>query len=125
MAADRVLILDDDPVVGLVLVLGVQACGFEAQLCAEPDELLAAVRQGAASHVVVDLSLRQGSGQQVLRQLAALGCRARVVICSGAERAELDNALALAAALGLATAGVLVKPFRQAELRALLLPAAP
>ncbi|MFN0185812.1 MAG: hypothetical protein ACKVQR_18535, partial [Aquabacterium sp.] len=62
---------------------------------------------------------------QVLHRVAAAGCRARVLICSGAASVDLDEALALARQLGLPTAGTLPKPYRLAQLRQLLDGAAP
>lgn len=81
------------------------------------------MRDWQPSHVAVDLLMPEMSGVEVLRQLAAMGCSARIIVSSGAGLGELDAALAEAQALGLQTAGVLPKPFSLAAVRALLKPA--
>lgn len=116
----RLLILDDDPTVGQILLLAARASGFESRLCTEAAEFLAALTPWAPSHLAIDLTLPDSSGLEVLRAVAGAGCQARVIICSGAGRSELDEALAEARALSLPTAGVLPKPFTLAGLRALL-----
>lgn len=120
----RLLILDDDPTVGQILLLAARSSGFEAQLCTEVAAFFAELADWAPSHLAIDLTLPGDSGLAVLRRVAQAGCRARVIVCSGAGHAELDEALAEARALGLTTAGALPKPFTLAGLRALLADAA-
>lgn len=120
MARGRLLVLDDDLTVGQILVMGAQASGFEAQLCDAVAVFLDRLGDWAPTHLAVDLTLPGTSGVEVLRRVAAAGCRARIIICSGASRVELDAALHEARSLGLVTAGVLPKPFRLAGLREVL-----
>jgi DNA-binding response OmpR family regulator len=120
MGAGRLLVLDDDATVGQILVAGAQASGFEARLCDTVPAFLAALDDWAPTHLAIDLTLPGSSGVQVLQQVAQAGCRARIIVCSGSGAEELEAALEAARRLGLATAGVLPKPFRLAGLRALL-----
>jgi len=120
MARGRLLVLDDDPTVGQILVMGAQACGFEALLCDTVQAFLDRLADWAPTHLAVDLTLPGASGVEVLRRVADAGCRARIIVCSGASRIDLDAALQEARSLGLATAGVLSKPFRLAGLREVL-----
>lgn len=120
MAGGRLLVLDDDATVGQILVMGAQASGFEARLCEAVPAFLEALLGWAPTHLAIDLTLPDSSGVDVLHRVAEAGSRARIIICSGSGREELDAALAAARRLGLATAGVLSKPFRLAGLRALL-----
>ncbi len=120
MDGGRLLILDDDPTVAQILLLGAQATGFAARHCLAVDEFLDALDPWAPTHLAIDLTLPGTSGLDVLRAVAAAGCRARVIVCSGAGAHELEAALAEARALGLPTAGALPKPFRLAALRAVL-----
>ncbi len=101
-------------------MLAARACGCESRLCTELAEFLAALAPWAPSHLAIDLTLPDTSGLAVVREVARAGGRARVIICSGAGRSELDEALAEARALALPTSGVLTKPFTLASLRALL-----
>lgn len=120
MPGGRLLILDDDAMVGQLLQMAAQGAGFEAQRCEQHAAFFDAVRDWQPSHVAVDLLMPEMSGVEVLRQLAATGCSARIIVSSGAGLGELDAALAEAQALGLQTAGVLPKPFSLAAVRALL-----
>jgi len=120
MAAGRLLVLDDDATVGQILVMGAQASGFEARQCEAVPAFLEALLDWAPTHLAIDLTLPDGSGVDVLHRVAEAGSRARIIICSGSGTEELDAALQAARRLGLATAGVLPKPFRLAGLRALL-----
>ncbi len=120
MSGGRLLILDDDATVAQTLLLGAQAVGCSARHCPTVDEFFAALAPWAPTHLAIDLGLPGTSGVEVLRRVAAAGCRARVIVCSGAGTAELEHAVAEARVLGLDAAGVLPKPFRLAALRALL-----
>lgn len=120
MDRGRLLVLDDDDTVGQILCLGAQAAGFESRLCLRVDEFLQALAAWAPSHVSVDLTLAGSTGAEVLVALAGVGCRARVIVCSGAGPVALAEALREAQALGLPVAGALEKPFTLAALRGLL-----
>lgn len=120
MPGGRLLILDDDPTVGQILLMSAQASGFETMLCLEVQPFLEALRPWMPTHLAIDLTLPGTTGIEVLRQVAAAACQARIIICSGVGPAELDAALLEARSLGLSAAGVLPKPFRLAALRELL-----
>lgn len=120
MGAGRLLVLDDDPTVGQIVVAAARAAGFEARLCDAVPAFLAALADWAPTHLAIDLTLPGSSGVEVLRLVADAGSRARIIICSGAGAADLEAALQAAREFGLPTAGVLAKPFRLAGLRALL-----
>lgn len=120
MARGKLLILDDDPTIGQILVMSAQACDFEARLCEVVPDFLARLGDWAPTHLAVDLTLPGTTGVEVLRRVADAGCRARIIVCSGASRVDLDAALQEGLALGLPAAGVLPKPFRLAQLRELL-----
>lgn len=120
MGRGRLLILDDDATVGQILVLMAQACQFDTRWCETAPEFLGCLADWAPTHLAIDLTLPDTTGVEVLRQVAGAGCRAGVIVCSGAGRGELDDALQACRSLGLSAAGVLPKPFRLAEVRALL-----
>ncbi|MGK2898980.1 MAG: response regulator [Burkholderiaceae bacterium] len=120
MTGGRLLVLDDDATVGQILIAGARTSGFEACLCATVPAFLEALLDWTPTHLAIDLTLPGSSGVEVLHRVAEAGSRARIIICSGSGRDELDAALKAARGLGLAAAGALSKPFRLAELRALL-----
>lgn len=120
MAQGRLLVLDDDATVGQILVMGAQGVGFEARWCEEVPRFIQEVRAWEPTHVAVDLRMPGVQPEQVIQCLAEAQCQARIIVCSGAAPGDLQAALAQARALGLQVAGALAKPFRLAELRALL-----
>jgi DNA-binding response OmpR family regulator len=120
MAGGRLLVLDDDATVGQILVIGATSAGFEARLCLQADAFFAMLDAWAPTHVALDLSLPDIAPTQLMQRLAVSGCRAKVIIVSGAGRTELDEALNDARALGLDAPAALPKPFSMAVLRSLL-----
>ena len=122
-AAGRLLILDDDELVGILVETVGRLAGMATQLTAHHGAFFAALADATAeppSHVVIDLTMPGMPGEEVLRQLAVLQCRARVVVCSGADPERLAAAAVLADLLGLRFVGTLSKPFAPAALRRLL-----
>lgn len=70
--------------------------------------------------VAIDLSMPEMTGEQVMWRLAQQGCRARVMIMSGAGTHTLAQARRYGLTLGLDMAETLAKPFRVTELMARL-----
>ncbi len=118
--AERLLILDDEATIGELLMAVAIRLGFEARLCSCAASFFRATAEWSPTHLAIDLTMPDMSGQEVMRQLASDGCQARVIISSGAGREDINDALAQAQALGLRTAGALSKPFSLASVRALL-----
>ncbi|MEO8523168.1 MAG: response regulator [Caldimonas sp.] len=119
-AGARLLILDDDPIVGKVLGRIAERIGFAVVLTSKPSEFFSQVVQWQPSHVAIDLSMPEMDGVQVLGRLAESGCAARIIITSGAAMSDMNAALDRARALGLTVAGALPKPFSAPLLRSLL-----
>lgn len=116
----RLLILDDDALVGLLVESVARLAGLATCLTRAADEFYVAVDSWHPTHIVVDLTMPETTGEEVLAALAARGCTARIIVASGAETERLDRAVAQARAGGLDVAGALPKPFAAAALRALL-----
>lgn len=116
----RVLIIDDDALVGSMLVAHVRASGFEARVTDDPEKFYALAREWQPTFVIVDLVMGAVDGLTVLKELAAMGSDAAVVIASGMGSKVLDSARQYAAASGLAHGGVLHKPFRRSDVAAVL-----
>ncbi len=120
MPPARLLILDDDAMVGQILVMAAKGAGCEARWCERHEAFFEAVGDWQPTHIAVDLLMPDISGREVLHRLAAEGCQARVIVSSGLGAGELESVLGEARSLGLQTAGVLPKPFSLAAVRALL-----
>jgi EAL domain-containing protein (putative c-di-GMP-specific phosphodiesterase class I)/ActR/RegA family two-component response regulator len=120
MTGRRLLILDDDESIARTVGLIAQSGGAESRVCTDALEFLDLAQSWQPSHVFVDLQMPQMDGLQVLAELASRGCPARIIISSGVGARVLEAAVLSANELGLDVCGMLPKPFRLAELRALL-----
>jgi len=116
----RVLIIDDDHMVGRMLASHIRASGYEAKLTDDADEFIALAKEWQPTHVFVDLVMGTTDGLAVLGLLAEAGIEAAVVIQSGMGGRVLDAARQVAQANGLPYAGVLNKPFTRSDVAAVL-----
>jgi EAL domain-containing protein (putative c-di-GMP-specific phosphodiesterase class I) len=120
MNKGRLLILDDDLAVGQTLALVAKDLGMESRLTTSVGKFFASLDEWNPTHITVDLVMPDMDGVEVLRLLAARGCRARIIISSGVGSRILDAARRSAAEHGLDIAGVLPKPFLRSTLHAML-----
>ena len=107
----RVLVIDDDRLVGRMLVAHIRAAGHEAKVTDDPEEFLSLAESWRPTHVFVDLVMGDTDGLEMLTRLAEMKCTASVVIQSGMGGRVLEAARQFAEANGLAYAGLLPKPF--------------
>lgn len=117
---NRILILDDDLLVGQMILSHVKHFGYEGLFTDDPFEFLEVQKQWQPSHVIVDLVMAKMDGLEVLSQLANNGTGAAVIISSGVGSRVLDAAKRFADAYGLVIAGLLPKPFTRSDLESLL-----
>lgn len=120
MTEHRLLILDDDESIARTVALIAGSDGAQSRVCTDPHEFLDLAQSWSPTHLYVDLQMPQMDGLQVLSELASRRCRARIIICSGVGNRVLEAAVLSARELGLDVCGMLPKPFRLNELRALL-----
>lgn len=121
MSEPRLIILDDEPMVGHTMEGIAEAAGYRVRLTIDADEFFRALREFTPDCIAIDLIMPGMDGVQVMEALAQAGCRAGIIITSGSGQRVLDAASRAAAENGLRILGVLHKPFRPAELRSLLL----
>lgn len=116
----RLGVMDDDTAVASVAVSMVEALGGAGRTVTRLPELMALVEQWQPTHLIIDLVMPEVDGVQVLQALGEAGCRASIIVCSGMSDGVLDAAMRSATGHGLSVAGVLSKPFRLRDLKALL-----
>lgn len=111
----KVLVIEDDAVIGRALAQGLQEAGHECELVADGHSGLARAQMQLADVIVLDLALPELDGIDLLRQLRKLGIDTPVLILTSL--GSVDDRVA-----GLEAGGddYLVKPFAFPELLARL-----
>jgi EAL domain-containing protein (putative c-di-GMP-specific phosphodiesterase class I) len=120
MPKDRLLIVDDEPSVAALIEAVARGSNYDVLATADGARFLALVSDWNPTHIVLDLQMPVLDGIELLRGLAARRSPARIVIASGVEGRIVESARQLGLEHGLAIVGTLLKPFRAAQLRALL-----
>ncbi|MGN6728525.1 MAG: EAL domain-containing response regulator [Rhodanobacteraceae bacterium] len=118
--AKRLLILDDERTVAQTVAFAAERHGFLVRLTDSAKDFFEDVPRFSPSHIIIDLLMPGMDGVEVLRNLAALGCEANIIMMSGMGAKVLESAQRAGLERGLRISGILPKPFKPAELRALL-----
>jgi EAL domain-containing protein (putative c-di-GMP-specific phosphodiesterase class I)/AmiR/NasT family two-component response regulator len=118
--ARRLLILDDEPVVAQTVAFAAERHGFAVRMSASTEDFFDDVAHFAPSHIIIDLLMPGMDGVEVLRNLATTRCHANIIMMSGMGTKVLESAQRVGIERGLYIGGILPKPFKPAELRALL-----
>lgn len=120
----RLLILDDDELVGATIASAATRLGLEARAAAEPERFFQLLQSWQPTDILLDLVMPRLDGLEVIARLAESDRRPSLMLISGTGPRVLDAARRTAAAYGVTVAGVLAKPFTTQRLAALLLAAA-
>lgn len=120
MSNGRLLIMDDDHVIGRTIGLMAESVGMQQRAVTLPDEFFRQLDAFDPTHIVLDLVMPEMDGVEILRRLAERACKARIIISSGVEGRVRDAAKRAAMEHDLNVVGALSKPFRADELRSLV-----
>jgi len=118
--AHRLLVVDDDPGIGELIVQAAEGLGYQTFSVERADQIVEAVRSLAPDLIVLDLMMPGIDGVQVLRALAENHCVADIILFSGAGAKILNAAARLGESHGLQIRELLQKPIDLAELEAVL-----
>jgi len=112
----RVLIVDDSPVLRIMLQEMLEAMGHEIVGEAEDGATAVALyREKKPQLVTLDVSLPDMNGIEVLQNIRRIDPAAKVLMVTGNDQKAIETK-----ALALKALGVLRKPFDEGELRAML-----
>ena len=96
----RVLILDDEPDIRLLMELQLVSLGFEVSATETGMEALEVARQNDFDLLVLDVNVPGPSGVDVSRQLRANGCRATIFMFTAMPEQEIYDCVVAAGADG-------------------------
>jgi EAL domain-containing protein (putative c-di-GMP-specific phosphodiesterase class I)/signal transduction histidine kinase/FixJ family two-component response regulator len=110
MADPRLLVVDDEVEIGRFVGEVAEACGFEVARAVDVAEFEHALAHFKPSAIVLDLSLQDTDGIELLHRLATLHASASIVLLSGFDARVLRTALRVGRELGLRMVDALQKP---------------
>ena len=121
MNEQRLLILDDDAMIGQMISYIATSMGMAAKTTTTAEAFFKTFEEWQPERIALDLVMPDMDGVQVLAELAKRHCQAHIIITSGVGPRVLDAAHRSAREHGLSIVGVLSKPFSPVALRKLLL----
>jgi len=116
----RVLIIDDEPEICEIISEISKECGFEVESATTADAFKAAYSTFQPGVIILDLAVPTTDGIELFRWLEDQQCAASILIVSGFDAKVLESAKRLGEARGLIIGGIITKPMRAREIRALL-----
>lgn len=121
MTTRRLLILDDDPLIGEMICAIAKGAAVESRFTTNPGEFFRVTDEWQPTHLAIDLVMPEMDGVQVMAELARRGCEAQIIITSGQGSRVLEAAGRSASWRGLSILSVISKPFSPAAFRRLLM----
>jgi FixJ family two-component response regulator len=112
----RVAIVDDDPLISQLITDMLSSLDVDVQVFAMGANLLKSATLQNVSAIILDLSIPDLDGFEIMDQLAIKKVGILVVLISGHESAVLHAAKLYGRGLGLNIRGAFAKPFTRADL---------
>ncbi len=119
-SGDQLLIIDDErPICDLISDVA-EAYGYRAFSATSYDEAREILETVSPNLIFIDLMLPDVDGIEIVRNIGAGKCDAKIVMMSGVNHKILASAIRVAVNQGLNVLGYLTKPFSVREVRELL-----
>jgi EAL domain-containing protein (putative c-di-GMP-specific phosphodiesterase class I)/CheY-like chemotaxis protein len=118
-SGNRVVLIDDDRVVGEIVSALASAMGLQCDITRTPEDFFDRIGPDT-DLILLDLVMPEMDGIEILRLLGERHCKARIVLMSGINIRVIETAKKLAQSLGLVVVGHLQKPFPIDQLQELL-----
>jgi len=116
----RLLMIDDDPDIGAFVRAVAEPLGFAVETHEDSQGFLNACEEGPYDVIILDLTMPNTDGIELLRYLSERHTPGRIFIMSGVDPTLRRMAMVLGEAGNLDMAGIIPKPVRVDELRAIL-----
>jgi DNA-binding NtrC family response regulator len=111
----RVMILDDEPIVGKRLKSALANYGFEVEVFENPTKALSRIEETKFDIVVTDLRMEEVDGIQVLEHIMSNCEHTRVILITGYATVEVAREALVKGAFDF-----IAKPFKPNDLRAVI-----
>jgi CheY-like chemotaxis protein len=111
----RVMILDDEPIVGKRLEPALAKHGFEVEVFTDPNRALARIDEQEFDIVVTDLRMEGVDGIQILEHIMSSSKNTRVILITGYATVEVAREALVKGAFDF-----IAKPFKPKDLRAVI-----
>ncbi|NIM51958.1 MAG: response regulator [Gemmatimonadales bacterium] len=111
----RIMILDDEPIVGKRLEPALTKHGFEVEVFVDPGEALARLEEQEFDIVVTDLRMEDVDGIMVLEHIMSKCENTRVILITGYATVEVAREALVKGAFDF-----IAKPFKPKDLRAVI-----
>jgi EAL domain-containing protein (putative c-di-GMP-specific phosphodiesterase class I)/CheY-like chemotaxis protein len=118
-SSDKILLIDDDRVVGEIVYALTKAMGLQCEVTRTPEDFFKRIND-ETTVILLDLVMPEMDGIEILRLLGERNCKARIILMSGINIRVIETAKKLAQSLGLSVVGHLQKPFPIVQLQDLL-----
>ncbi|MDD3554657.1 MAG: response regulator [Deltaproteobacteria bacterium] len=112
----KLLVIDDEPIVGKRLKQAFMKMGMEVETFTDPREAMNTIKQKSFDIVVTDLKMEGMDGMTILEEVQKLNPKAKVIIITG--YAQVDTA---SEAFRKGVFDFIPKPFRLEELKNIIL----
>lgn len=120
MKRNRLLIIDDDPLICKTLENIAEKAGFEVMSTDSAFSFFSQLELFNPSLVLLNVEMTELNGMDVMMRLAELHTQAKLIITNTQQKGHTERATQIAADNGLRVLGVLEKPFSAANLKYLL-----
>jgi len=111
----KVMVLDDEPIVGKRLQPGLTKAGFEVEIFCNPREALARLDEKEFDIIVTDLKMEDFNGIQILENVLSRRKNTKVILITGFATIELAREALIKGAFDF-----IAKPFTPSDLRAVV-----
>lgn len=111
---NRILIIDDDHHILLMIKKMLERAGFEVDLASDGDEGLELFNKGSFDVVITDIIMPEKEGLETIREMKRMHPDIKIIAMSGGGQVSAENYLKTARMFG--ATKILTKPFTQKQM---------